>query len=127
MRVTCNSGVLPIASSTLRWTTMAFLPTPGAALSASPQGCIGEVATLCCPLEMGRNSHGRLCHRRSRCQGCGTLQILRGAVAALEGERPKRIVVLEFASRNAAQRWYDSEDYREARAIREKAAISRLF
>jgi len=57
----------------------------------------------------------------------GRFVVRGGAVDALEGERPKRIVVLEFASREAAQRWYDSADYREARAIREKAAISRLF
>jgi uncharacterized protein (DUF1330 family) len=50
-----------------------------------------------------------------------------GATEALEGAPPKRIVVLEFANRAAAERWYHSPDYSEARAIREKAAVSRLF
>jgi uncharacterized protein (DUF1330 family) len=50
-----------------------------------------------------------------------------GPAAALEGAPPKRVVVLEFADAEAARRWYDSPQYREARAIREKAAVSRLF
>ena len=50
-----------------------------------------------------------------------------GATESLEGAPAKRVVVLEFANRAAAERWYHSPDYSEARAIREKAAVSRLF
>jgi uncharacterized protein (DUF1330 family) len=50
-----------------------------------------------------------------------------GATTALEGAPPKRVVMLEFASVEAAERWYHSPDYTTARAIREKAAVSRLF
>jgi uncharacterized protein (DUF1330 family) len=46
-----------------------------------------------------------------------------GELAVLEGDwRPKRIVVLEFEDLEAAKRWYDSPEYREARQLREGAA-----
>jgi uncharacterized protein (DUF1330 family) len=57
----------------------------------------------------------------------GRFLVRGGATEALEGAPPKRVVVLEFASRAAAERWYHSANYSEARAIREKAAVSRLF
>jgi uncharacterized protein (DUF1330 family) len=57
----------------------------------------------------------------------GRFLVRGGATEALEGAPPKRIVVLEFADRAAAERWYHSPDYSEALAIREKAAVSRLF
>ncbi len=50
-----------------------------------------------------------------------------GPTLALEGEAPRRVVVVAFDSLEAARRWYDSSDYREARAVREKAARTRLF
>ena len=49
-----------------------------------------------------------------------------GRSAALEGAAPKRIMVIEFASIEAAQRWYQSPDYRDARTIRAIAGKSRL-
>jgi uncharacterized protein (DUF1330 family) len=46
-----------------------------------------------------------------------------GELAVLEGDwRPKRIVVLAFEDLEAAKRWYDSPEYREARRLREGAA-----
>lgn len=46
-----------------------------------------------------------------------------GAHEVLEGEwRPRRVVVLEFPSMAAARRWYDSEEYREPKAIRFRTA-----
>lgn len=48
-----------------------------------------------------------------------------GAVEKLEGAwQPKRVVVLEFASVEQARRWYTSEEYRPAKAMRQKAAIT---
>jgi uncharacterized protein (DUF1330 family) len=48
-----------------------------------------------------------------------------GAVETLEGDwQPKRVVVLEFASVEQARRWYTSEEYRPAKALRQKAAVS---
>jgi uncharacterized protein (DUF1330 family) len=49
-----------------------------------------------------------------------------GRSAGLEGPAPKRIMVIEFATMEAAQRWHDSPDYRDARAIRAIAGKSRL-
>jgi uncharacterized protein (DUF1330 family) len=46
-----------------------------------------------------------------------------GELAVLEGDwTPKRLVVLEFEDLEAAKRWYDSPEYREARALRAGAA-----
>lgn len=57
----------------------------------------------------------------------GRFLVRGGPCETLEGDSPKRIVVVEFDSVEAARRWYDSPDYTEARAIRERAAESRLF
>jgi uncharacterized protein (DUF1330 family) len=50
----------------------------------------------------------------------GRFVVRGGAVDVLEGDwEPERIVVIEFASREAARAWYDSDDYRAARAVRQ--------
>jgi uncharacterized protein (DUF1330 family) len=47
---------------------------------------------------------------------------------ALEGQwHPTRRVVLEFPNKEAARRWYDSEEYRNAKAIRLRYAVSNLL
>jgi uncharacterized protein (DUF1330 family) len=46
-----------------------------------------------------------------------------GPTEVLEGDRvPNRVVVLEFPDVAAARAWYDSPEYREARAARANAA-----
>lgn len=50
----------------------------------------------------------------------GQHQILEGAWT------PSRLVVLEFPSMEQARRWYDSEDYREPKALRMKSALTDL-
>ena len=52
--------------------------------------------------------------------------IVRGGEACnLEGEwMPKRVVVLQFDTADQARAWYDSSEYRTARAIRERSARS---
>ena len=51
-----------------------------------------------------------------------------GAVSVLEGEwQPSRIVVLEFPDADAARRFYDSPEYRSARAERAGAANMKLL
>lgn len=48
-----------------------------------------------------------------------------GKHQALEGAwQPSRLVVLEFPSLEQARRWYDSEDYREPKALRMTSALS---
>jgi uncharacterized protein (DUF1330 family) len=51
-----------------------------------------------------------------------------GAVQRLEGDREAhRVVLLEFEDEAAARRWYDSPEYAEARAVRQRAADSSLL
>jgi uncharacterized protein (DUF1330 family) len=46
-----------------------------------------------------------------------------GATETVEGDwRPRRLVILEFPTLAQARRWYDSEEYREPRAIRLRCA-----
>ena len=46
-----------------------------------------------------------------------------GATEVLEGDwQPRRLVVIEFPSLAQARRWYDSEEYREPRAIRQRCS-----
>jgi uncharacterized protein (DUF1330 family) len=49
-----------------------------------------------------------------------------GKTESLEGEwHPKRIVVLEFPSREEAKKFYDSSDYGPQKALRLRAATSK--
>ena len=58
----------------------------------------------------------------------GRFLVRGGAWSRLEGEwEPKRLVVLEFPSMEQARRWYDSEDYRELKALRMKTAKTQLL
>lgn len=53
----------------------------------------------------------------------GKFVVRGGAPETLEGQLGvNRVVVAEFASRAAAQRFYDSPEYRAARAVRAGAA-----
>ena len=55
--------------------------------------------------------------------GGGRFVVRGGEMAVLEGDwQPKRLVLLEFEDLEAAKRWYDSQEYVEARALREGAA-----
>ena len=49
----------------------------------------------------------------------GRFLVRGGALEVVEGSwRPRRLVVLEFPSLAQARRWYDSEEYREPKAMR---------
>jgi len=51
-----------------------------------------------------------------------------GAWESLEGAEPaSRVVVLKFASVEAARNWFKSPEYEEAHAIRSRVATSRSF
>ena len=55
--------------------------------------------------------------------GGGRFVVRGGELAVLEGDwHPKRLVVLEFDDLDAARRWYESENYQEAKKLREGAA-----
>ena len=59
----------------------------------------------------------------------GGKYIARGGRAEnLEGDwEPNRIVILEFESVDTAKQWLDSEEYREAKALRHKHATSNMI
>ncbi len=51
-----------------------------------------------------------------------------GATESLEGDWvPERIVVLEFPSLERARQWWASPEYRDAKAIRMRAARTRMI
>jgi uncharacterized protein (DUF1330 family) len=50
-----------------------------------------------------------------------------GKTEALEGEPPKRIIVMSFESMAAAKRWYASPEYSAIRPIRQRSAKARGF
>jgi len=59
--------------------------------------------------------------------GGGRFLVRGGAMDVLEGDwTPPRLVILEFEDLAAARRWYDSETYRRARALREGTAHLRM-
>ena len=50
-----------------------------------------------------------------------------GAHQTVEGDwKPNRLVILEFPTLEQAKRWYDSEQYREPKAMRLRAARTNL-
>jgi len=57
----------------------------------------------------------------------GEYLIRGGKVTPLEGEPPKRFVVIHYESVEKALEWYNSPEYVAARTIRQKAAKSRVF
>jgi len=59
--------------------------------------------------------------------GGGRFVVRGGELAVLEGDwQPKRLVVLEFESLEAAKRFYESDRYQEAKRLREGAADLRM-
>jgi uncharacterized protein (DUF1330 family) len=51
-----------------------------------------------------------------------------GKAERLEGAwQPKRLVILEFESAARAKEWWASEDYRDARALRWRAALTDMI
>jgi uncharacterized protein (DUF1330 family) len=57
----------------------------------------------------------------------GRFLVRGGAHQTIEGSwKPNRLVVLEFPSMEQAKRWYDSEEYREPKAMRLRAGNANL-
>ena len=57
----------------------------------------------------------------------GRFVVRGGALEGLEGSwSPKRIVVLEFPTADAAKRWYNSPEYKPLIALRQKASRGSL-
>jgi uncharacterized protein (DUF1330 family) len=57
----------------------------------------------------------------------GRFLVRGGAHETIEGEwKPNRLVILEFPTMEQARRWYDSEEYREPKALRIKSGRTNL-
>ena len=57
----------------------------------------------------------------------GRFLVRGGAHKTLEGDwQPRRVVVLEFPSADAARRWYGSQEYATAMAMRQRASTGSL-
>lgn len=51
-----------------------------------------------------------------------------GAAETLEGDwQPKRIVILEFESVERAREWWDCEEYREPKKLRQQSAVTKMI
>ncbi|HEX9513122.1 MAG TPA: DUF1330 domain-containing protein [Puia sp.] len=51
-----------------------------------------------------------------------------GLTLTLEGDwKPERLVVLEFPTVDRANEWWNSETYSEAKAIRQRAATTKMI
>ncbi|GGE99419.1 hypothetical protein GCM10011611_01250 [Aliidongia dinghuensis] len=57
----------------------------------------------------------------------GRFLVRGGKAEALEGSAPGRVVVLEFASYDAAAAWYRSAEYSPLAALRQSATRGRLI
>ena len=58
----------------------------------------------------------------------GKFRVRGGSVENLEGAwSPSRFVILEFDSVEQAKRWWDSDEYREARNLRQATADTRMI
>jgi uncharacterized protein (DUF1330 family) len=58
----------------------------------------------------------------------GRFLVRGGAHQTVEGSwKPNRLVVLEFPSMEQAKGWYDSEEYREPKAMRLRAGNANLI
>ncbi|HKC66180.1 MAG TPA: DUF1330 domain-containing protein [Pyrinomonadaceae bacterium] len=58
----------------------------------------------------------------------GRFVVRGGATETLEGDwSPKRLVILEFPSVERAKAWWGSEEYAEAKALRQATARTRMI
>jgi uncharacterized protein (DUF1330 family) len=57
----------------------------------------------------------------------GRFLVRGGTHQTVEGDwKPNRLVILEFPSMEQARRWYDSDEYREPKAMRLRAGRANL-
>jgi uncharacterized protein (DUF1330 family) len=58
----------------------------------------------------------------------GRFVVRGGKTETLEGNwTPKRLVILEFDSAEQAKKWWASAEYAEAKAIRQRCAVTELL
>lgn len=58
----------------------------------------------------------------------GKFLVRGGAVERLEGDwEPSRFVIIEFDSVDQAKRWWDSDEYRQARNLRQATSDTKMI
>jgi uncharacterized protein (DUF1330 family) len=58
----------------------------------------------------------------------GKFVVRGGQLEKMEGNwEPKRLVLIEFENAERAKQWWASEDYREAKALRQRTAMTNLI
>ena len=58
----------------------------------------------------------------------GRFVVRGGKTETLEGQwEPKRLVIIQFDSVERAKQWWASEEYRDAKALRQRTAITNLL
>ena len=58
----------------------------------------------------------------------GSFVVRGGKTATLEGDWvPERIVVLQFPDAERARQWWNSQEYADAKLIRQRAAFTRMI
>ena len=58
----------------------------------------------------------------------GKFVVRGGSMEKLEGDwEPKRLVIIEFESAERAKQWWASEEYRDAKALRQRTAQTNLL
>lgn len=58
----------------------------------------------------------------------GKFVVRGGTIETLEGDwQPKRIVVLEFPTKELAKQWWESEEYAPAKKIRQRTATTKMI
>jgi uncharacterized protein (DUF1330 family) len=57
----------------------------------------------------------------------GRFVVRGGKTETLEGQwQPKRLVIIQFDSVERAKQWWASEEYRDAKALRQRTAVTNL-
>jgi uncharacterized protein (DUF1330 family) len=58
----------------------------------------------------------------------GRYLVRAGATSTLEGDpTPKRFVILQFPDMAALRAWYDSDEYRPLRDLRQRCSTAKIF
>jgi uncharacterized protein (DUF1330 family) len=82
----------------------------------------------CDVLDAGRYEDYKVLAADSIATAGGRYLVRGGEVDVLEGEPPAgRTVVVEFATMDMARAWYRGANYTAARAVREGAALARMY
>lgn len=85
---------------------------------------IGEILDVTSPADLSTYSAAA---PETVAKGGGRYLVRGGKAEGLEGEPPRRIIVLAFDSVEAAREWYTSAEYSAIKPIRQRSSSGRAF